>query len=250
MATLSAAASLLLSSLKEASREDGSVFLSLSSSAPSWGQDVIREAHLGEFPNDSRYEAIREALSSLSDGGYEDAEEAQEDLLEISLNMLPIYTSDLLQWFAAHNARLARCDDALSEGRVSEMRAYELLFEGFRVDAEEMLSSLISSLEEEREALFNPDQDAKLLLSDSHGTYIPQIYCSDITEEDCEDLSISWEDVKVCQQGPDSELYWDAWQSILDSAEYEEDRIMWRLVQNSDLFAVRADAEIPEDWFC
>lgn len=248
MATLSATASLLLSSLKEASREDG-VFLSLSSSAPSWAQDVIREAHLGEFPNDSRYEAIREALSSLSAGGYEDAGEAQEDLLEISLNMLPCYTSDLLQWFSAHNARLSRCDDALSDGRVSEVGAYELLSEGFRIDAEEMLSSLISSLEEEREALFDPDQDVKLLLSDSHGIYIPQLYCSDITEEDCEDLSISWEDVKACQQGPDSALYWDSWQSILDSAEYEEDRIMWRLVQNSDLWAVRSDAEIPEAWF-
>lgn len=250
MATLSEAASLLFSSLEKVSREDGSPLLRLSSSAPLWGQPTVREAHLGELPNDSRYQLIQDALLTLSEGGYEDANSANEDLYDISLDLMPGTTSDLLLWFSAHNARLSKCDEALSDGRVSEIAIYEILSEGFRVDAEEMLSSLISSLEEEREALFNPEQDVKLLFSDAHGIYIPQLFCADISKEDCSDFSIDWGDVKTCQSGPDAEFYWDAWQAICDSAEYEEDGVMWRLIQNGDLFAVRADAEIPEDWFC
>ena len=253
MATLSATAALLLSSLETAERPDGSPFLRLSSSAPSWGSSVIREAHLGELPNDSRYELIQDALSALSDGEFSDSEEAEQALQEISLDLVPYATCDLLQWFAAHASRLSSCDEALEMGRVpggSDFSSFELLSEGFRLSAEETLSSLVSSLEEEREALFDPDQDVRILLSDAQGIYIPQLYCSDISEDDCEDLSVDWEDVKLCQSGPDEEHYWEAWQSILDSAEWEEGRIMWRLVQNGDLFAVRADAELPEEWFC
>jgi len=251
MASLSTAAALLLSSLETASRSDGSSFLRLSSSAPSWGSDAIRAAHGDELPNDSRYELIRDALSSLSDGAYENEEEALEDLYEISLDLLPVSTCDVLSWFAARSSRLSSCDEAMESGRVSGcsgFSVYEILSEGCRVDCEETLSSLISSLEEERGSLFNPDTDCQLLLSDSHGIYIPQLYCSDISEDDCEDLSVSWEDVKVCQSGPDSELYWEAWQSICDSTSWEENGSEWRLLQNGDLWAVKADCEIPEEW--
>lgn len=253
MASLSAAAALLLSSLEEAERPDGSSFLRLSSSAPSWGSSVIREAHLGELPNDSRYELIRDALSLLSDNCLPDAEEAEEAIPTFSMDLLPVATCDLLQWFAAHANRLSDCDEALENGRVSggsDFSSYDLLSEGFRLSAEETLSSLISSLEEERETLFNPDTDCRFLLSDSHGIYIPQLWAQSLSEKDCDDFSVSWEDVKLCQSGPDEPLYWEAWQSILDNAEYKEDREMWRLIQNGDLFAVRAGAEIPEEWFC
>jgi hypothetical protein len=248
MATLSATAALLLSSLETASRSDGSSFLRLSSSAPSWGSAALMAAHGEEFPNDSRYALISSCLEALSQGPYEDEEEANEALRDLSLDLLPCWTEELLQWFSARCSRLSSCDEALESGRVAECTVYELLSEGWRVDCEETLSSLISSLEEERLSLFNPDTDCQLLLSDSHGVYIPQLYCSDISEDDCEDLSVSWEDVKVCQSGPDSELYWEAWQSICDSAEWEENRSMWRLLQNGDLWAVKADCEIPEEW--
>ena len=67
-------------------------------------------------------------------------------------------------------------------------------------------------------------------------------------------MSISWEDVLLCQSGPYEELYWDSWQSILDSAEITEPATLsegaslWRLIQNGDLWQVRSDVEIPEEW--
>lgn len=249
MASLSAAAALLLSSLENAERSDGSPFLRLSSSAPSWGSSVIREAHLGEFPNNSRYELIRDALSALSDGSFSDSEEAEEALHELSLDLAPNGTCDLLRWFADRADRLSSCDEALESGRVSG-GSYELLMEGFRLNVEETLSSLISSLEEERLSLFNPDTDCQLLLSDSHGVYIPKLYCESLAKSDAKELGVPWEAVETCQHGPDEEHYWEAWQEILNSACWEENGADWVLVQNGDLFAVRAEAEIPEEWFC
>lgn len=248
MATLSAAAVLLLSSLETASREDGSSFLRLSSSAPSWGSAAMMAAHGEEFPNDSRYALISSCLEALAQGSFDDEEEADEALLDLSIDLLPCYTEELLCWFSARCSRLSSCDEAMESGRVTEYTVYELLSEGWRVAAEETLSSLISSLEEERLSIFNPDTDCQLLLCDSHGRFIPQLYCSDISEDDCEDFSISWEDVKLCQSGPDEEFYWEAWQSICDSASWEEDGSKWRLLQNGDLWAVKAELEIPEEW--
>jgi hypothetical protein len=131
---------------------------------------------------------------------------------------------------------------------VAEFTVYRLLSEGWRVAAEETLSFLISSLEEERLSVFNPDTDCQLLLCDSHGIYIPKLWSWGISEDNCEDYSVSWEDVKICQSGPDEELYWESWQSICDSASWEENGSMWRLLQNGDLWAVKADVEIPEEW--
>jgi hypothetical protein len=250
MATLSHTAALLLSSLETAERSNGSPFLRLSSSAPSWASSVIREAHLSELPNDSRYELIRDALSALSDGAFSDEEEALDSLSELSLDLVPCATSELLQWFADHVSRLSSCDEALESGRISDLCSYELLSEGFRVGAEEMLSSLISSLEEERLSVFNPDTDSQLLLGDSHGIYIPKLWADELKdEEEAESYSVSWEDVLTCQAGPESESYWQAWDAILRDALWNENGEDWRLLQNGDLWAVRSDVEIPEDAF-
>ena len=250
MATLSHTAELLLSSLETAERPDGSPFLRLSSSAPSWASSVIREAHLGELPNDSRYELIRDALSALSDQAFSDEEEAKDSINELSLDLVPHATCELLQWFADRADRLSTCDEALESGRISEFSTYELLSEGFRLTAEETLSSLISSLEEERLSVFNPDTDSQLLLGDSHGIYIPKLWADEIgDEEEAEEFSVSWEDVLICQAGPDSEGYWDAWDSILRDAQWSErDGDEWTLHQNGDLWAVKLDVEIPEEW--
>jgi hypothetical protein len=208
-------------------------------------------AHGDELPNDSRYELIRDALSSLSDGAYENEEEALEDLYEISLSLLPVSTRDVLSWFAARCSRLSSCDEAMESGRVSGcsgFSVYEILSEGCRVDCEETLSSLVSSLEEERLSIFNPDTDCQLLLSDSHGVYIPQLYCEGISKTEAKELSLDWWAVETCQHGPDEEHYWEAWQNICDSASWEENGSGWRLLQNGDLWAVKADVEIPEEW--
>jgi len=241
------AISQLLSSFKESSRTDGSKYLILSAGSPDWMSEAIMAAHHGELPNDSRYQLIRDCLQALFDDGVESQEEALDASYELARDLVPLCTGELLQWFSFLPGRLGDCDEVLSQGRVSELASYEILSQGFRLAAEEVISSLADSLEDAADSLFDPDTDCELLLSDSHGICIPKLWCDELSsEEEAERFSVSWDSVLVCQSGPDQELYWDAWQEILDSAEWEEDGVEWRLHQSADLWKVRSAAELPE----
>lgn len=249
MASFSSAAQLLSSSFVSKQRDNGERFYCLSDSAPDWCRTAVMLAHDDEAPNDSRYELIRDAAIALADQTFDSAEEAEESLWELSCDLLPSFTAELLSWFSERSSRLSDCDEAAEENGSSSLSVTDLLELGHRRASESVLSVLIAEIEENRESLFNPDEDSRLLLSDSHGVYIPQLYCQSLSEEEAEESGISWEDVILCQSGPEEELYWEAWQQICDSAEWEEDGEMWRLLQNGDLWQVRADAVIPEEWF-
>lgn len=248
MTRFSLALSQLLSSFEESSRSDGSKHLILSAGSPDWMTEAVREAHDGELPNDSRYQLIRDCLQALSDDGVESQEEAWEASRELSRDLVPTFTGELLQWFSRMPRRLGDCDEAIAQERVSELTSYEILSEGFRLAAEEVISSLADSLEDATDSLFDPDTDCELLLSDSHGIYIPKLWSDELSEEEAERFSVSWESVLICQSGPDEEHYWEAWQEILDSAEWEEDGVEWRLHQSGDLWKVRSDAQLPEEF--
>lgn len=85
----------------------------------------------------------------------------------------------------------------------------------------------------------------KLLLPDSHGQYIPQIFCQHhdpvqwgLPALDSEGLSPD-EDWVACLIGPDHEWYWDAWGAILDKTKHIDlDGNVWCLYQEGDLWAV------------
>lgn len=249
MASFSSAAQLLSSSFVSKERDNGERFYCLSDSSPEWVRTAVMLAHDNELPNNSRYELIRDAAVALSDQRFDSAEEAEESLWELSCDLLPSYTGALLAWFSECSSRLSDCDEAVEENGSSSLSVTDLLELGHRRASESVLSILIAEVEENRESLFNPDEDARLLLSDSHGQYIPCMFCEGMTEETADECGISYQDVLTCQSGPDEELYWEAWQQICDSAEWGEDGETWRLLQNGDLWQVRADAVIPEEWF-
>lgn len=254
MASFSAAADLLSSSFEKREREDGSSYWALRSDSPEWLRSVVMLAHEDELPNDSRYELIRDAALALSESSFSDEEDARDALYELAADLSQLSSYELLQWYSAHLSRLSDCDEALEERGSSVSSVSDALELGYRRAAESVLSVLISEIEENRSSLFNPDTDSRLLLSDSHGIHIPQLFSQGLSKEDAEEMSLSWEDVLVCQRGPDEELYWEAWQSILDSAEItepatlKEEESVWRLIQNGDLWQVRSGVEIPEEW--
>lgn len=254
MANFSAAADLLSSSFEKRTREDGSPFWALRSNSPEWLRSAVMLAHEDELPNDSRYKLIRDAALALSESSFSDEEDARDALYELSLDLCSLSSYELLQWFSANLSRLSDCDEALEERGSHVESVSDALGLGYRRAAENVLSVLISEIEENRLSVFNPDADSRLLLSDSHGVYIPQLYCQSLSEEDAKEMSVSYEDVLTCQSGPDEEFYWDAWQGILDSAEItepatlKEEEIVWRLIQNGDLWQVRSDVEIPDEW--
>jgi len=69
----------------------------------------------------------------------------------------------------------------------------------------------------------------------ARGIYIPQHFA--------ETFNTGWsnidqEDISILKQGPDHELYWDAWTEVLDNAKFEKDGNTWILYQDGDLWCV------------
>jgi len=210
---------------------------------------AVMLAHDGESPNDGRYELIRWAAVALSEQQCSDSDEASEALLELSRDLVPVQTAQLLAWFSENLFRLGDCDEAAEEQSLPEqLTVTDLLSLGYQRAAERVLSILIAEIEENRLSVFDPGYDCRLLLSDSHGVYIPQLYCENISKSEAKEWSLAWWAVETCQHGPDEEHYWEAWQSVCDSASWEENGSTWRLLQNGDLWAVKEDVEIPEEW--
>lgn len=98
---------------------------------------------------------------------------------------------------------------------------------------------------------FTFENDARLILSDGHGVYIPQLFCAGIDATDAERMGINFTDVQCCQAGPKprNEWYWEAWQAILDSAAVvDANGVRWLLYQDGDLWEYPEGCELP-DWF-
>ena len=76
----------------------------------------------------------------------------------------------------------------------------------------------------------------EVLLDGARGIYIPQnfVECFYMSEWGVSDV-----DRQILEQGPDDELYWEAWDTVLRESEYtDENGITWNLYQDGDLFAV------------
>ena len=79
-----------------------------------------------------------------------------------------------------------------------------------------------------------------LLLADNRGTYIPQHFAEDF---DMAEWHVSEDDAAILRAGQDHELYWETWDSALQSARYtSDDGRIYSLYQDSDLFAIAIDA--------
>jgi hypothetical protein len=78
-----------------------------------------------------------------------------------------------------------------------------------------------------------------LLLSDARGVYIPQDFAQLFGDDfHYDNMQSGWlyEDaIEVCEAGPEHELYWDAWQAVLDNAEHKQHAgmVLW---QDGDVF--------------
>lgn len=77
----------------------------------------------------------------------------------------------------------------------------------------------------------------KILVGDSHGVYVPQVFAEQfdpvkwgMPEDDADWLR--------CMAGPDAEWYWESWDYLMSRAVRKDaDGNVWRLWQDGDLFA-------------
>ncbi len=89
----------------------------------------------------------------------------------------------------------------------------------------------------------------KLLVSDHHGVYIPQVFVESYDEKQ---WNLTEKDIKSVSAGPDAEFntyYWEHWDSLLDKAYYtDENGNIWNLYQDGDLWAYCPDLMNDEEY--
>ena len=84
----------------------------------------------------------------------------------------------------------------------------------------------------------------QVLVEDRYGVYIPQAFAknyptSAFTNIDQRWTNIDQQDLDILHKGPwDNDLYWEAWESVLNNATYTNQEHTWYLYQNGDLFAI------------
>ena len=88
--------------------------------------------------------------------------------------------------------------------------------------------------------------DCQLLIDGTHGQYIPQLFIQQYADTIVKD-TIRQEDIDILQSGPDNDLYWDTWDTVLDSAVLQDAYgTRWILYQSGDLWIIREGVELPE----
>lgn len=72
-----------------------------------------------------------------------------------------------------------------------------------------------------------------IILNGGFGINIPTIFVKHFSEGW---TNISQEDRDILLHGPEHDGYWEAWESVLDTAEHiDKDGYTWRLMEDNDL---------------
>lgn len=86
-----------------------------------------------------------------------------------------------------------------------------------------------------------PD-NAECWLDSNRGVYIPQTFAEDFLL-DCDGRlykhvkGVSFNDLKILCAGPDTEWYWETWESVLNNVVLVDDKgVEWGIIHSEDLF--------------
>jgi hypothetical protein len=95
-------------------RADGYPFYVLADGSPEWMTDAVCDAHTGKMPNDWTYRLA--AYIAQAAAGYDAPEDYDS---EIADGVVPVYTSELIDWMASDADRRALADEAIVNGAQS-----------------------------------------------------------------------------------------------------------------------------------
>ena len=98
--------------------------------------------------------------------------------------------------------------------------------------------------------LIDPDNEALpdssiLFCEDSSGIYIPKRFADEILRSSVSGIfPLDW---AILEAGPGTDLYWDAWEMVLDNAiiTHPQTGIQYRLYQDGDLWLIPQTACEP-----
>jgi len=103
-------------------------------------QEFFHHTHGDMLPDDFRYKMIHDVLSNMDD--YEDHYELLESLI-------PVYTSDLLNWLSSNNTRYTYCDEFKEEYGISDEKSIiDLISGGYMMELNEVYYLIVEWLDE------------------------------------------------------------------------------------------------------
>jgi hypothetical protein len=89
--------------------------------------------------------------------------------------------------------------------------------------------------------MFDLPESSILYASDSRGVFIPQYFAESVNRGCLSGVTDS--DMETLLSGPDTDWYWEAWDSVIDSAVVTDQHGQrWTLYQDGDLWL------LPEGW--
>ena len=88
-------------------------------------------------------------------------------------------------------------------------------------------------------------QPEPILFCDSaSGQYIPQRFANEVNRAYVYDIRD--EDFMILEEGPDNELYWEAWETVLNTGKLKDSQgVTWFLHQDGDLWLLPENYEGP-----
>ena len=86
-----------------------------------------------------------------------------------------------------------------------------------------------------------------IVVNETAGVYIPQFFV-DYCKEGW--LDIRSEDIEIIAAGPEHEWYWEAWNDVMQSANYIDPYgNKWHLYKDGDLFAICEELMTEEEYY-
>lgn len=92
----------------------------------------------------------------------------------------------------------------------------------------------------------NPETDVLCAVDGAWGCYAPQAFARLYGEQS----TMSAVDKRILLAGPEHEYYWETWDTVLDNVTVTCNDVTYNIYPggNGDVFLVRADRELPDDF--
>src|SRR5574343_959615 len=105
--------------------------------------DFFHHCHSDMLPDDYRYKMIHDILANM---------ESYDDEYELLESLIPVYTSDLLNWLSSNNTRYTYCDEFKEEYGISDEKStIDLISCGYMMELNEVYYLIMEWLDENSE---------------------------------------------------------------------------------------------------
>ncbi len=138
-----------LDQLTSDKRDDGTTFYTWKgNNYDSWYHDMAHKAHGDMFPDDYKYEFIRDSLYIIEEAS--DLDDVTQDID----SQVDVYNYQLIKWLASHGERAGYVEEATAElGHSKDMGLMGDLMAGQFMERQEVYSRVKNYLEERAEEL-------------------------------------------------------------------------------------------------